>query len=98
MDPRVWRTGFNTERKYLLLEYGFEQLNLVRVQFRTDARNERSNRAIQRIGAHFEGTLRQEMIIRESYLRNSNVYSILDHEWAYIKVKLLDDLSEESLK
>ncbi|MDF2653327.1 MAG: acetyltransferase, family [Paenibacillus sp.] len=75
LDPKVWRTGVNTECKYLLLKYGFEELNLIRVQFRTDTRNERSNLAIQRIGAQFEGTLRQEMIVREGYIRDSNVYT-----------------------
>src|SRR5690554_7366288 len=57
LHPKVWRTRVNTECKYLLLKYGFEVLNLVRIQLCTDARNERSNRAIQRLGAQFEGTL-----------------------------------------
>lgn len=95
LDPKVWRTRVNTECKYLLLEYGFEKMNLVRVQFRTDTRNERSNRAIQRIGAQFEGTLRQEMIVREGYIRDSNVYSILDKEWERVKAKLLNYLRKE---
>jgi RimJ/RimL family protein N-acetyltransferase len=93
LDPRVWRTSVNTECKYLLLKYSFEELNLIRVQFRTDARNERSNRAIQRIGAKFEGTLRQEMIVQDGYIRDSNVYSILDKEWEGVKAKLLGFLS-----
>ncbi|RKN80577.1 GNAT family N-acetyltransferase [Paenibacillus ginsengarvi] len=96
LNPKVWRTRVNTECKYLLLEYGFEEMNLVRVQFRTDTRNERSNRAIERIGAQFEGTLRQEMMVREGYIRDSNVYSILDKEWERVKAKLLDYLSQES--
>ncbi|TMV43143.1 GNAT family N-acetyltransferase [Paenibacillus mesophilus] len=95
LDPKVWRTSVNTECKYLLLKYGFEDLNLIRVQFRTDTRNERSNLAIQRIGAQFEGTLRQEMIVREGYIRDSNVYSILDKEWELVKAKLLDYLRTE---
>ncbi|WP_240421918.1 GNAT family N-acetyltransferase [Paenibacillus periandrae] len=95
LDPKVWRTSVNTECKYLLLKYGFEDLNLIRVQFRTDTRNERSNLAIQRIGAQFEGTLRQEMIVREGYIRDSNVYSILDKEWEFVKAKLLDYLRTE---
>ena len=78
LDPKVWRSSVNTECKYLLLKYGFEELNLIRVQFRTDTRNERSNRAIRRIGAQFEGTLRQEMIMHDGYIRDTHVYSILD--------------------
>lgn len=93
LDPGVWRTIVNTECKYLLLKYGFEQLSLVRVQFRTDSRNERSNRAIQRIGAQFEGTLRQEMIMQDGYYRDSNVYSILDKEWEGVKARLASYLS-----
>ncbi|WP_127533985.1 GNAT family N-acetyltransferase [Paenibacillus kobensis] len=96
LAPKVWRTRINTECKFLLLEYGFENLNLVRVQFRTDTRNERSNKAIQRIGAQFEGTLRQELIMHDGYLRNSNVYSILDKEWADVKTKLLLYLNKEN--
>jgi RimJ/RimL family protein N-acetyltransferase len=95
LDPRVWRTRVNTECKYLLLKYGFEVLNLLRVQLRTDARNERSNRAIQRIGAQFEGTLRQEMLLQNGYIRDSNVYSILDKEWEKVRVRLLDYLKNE---
>jgi len=89
LDPKVWRTSVNTECKYLLLKYGFEELSLVRVQFRTDARNERSNRAIKRIGAKFEGAIRHEMILHDGYLRDSNLYSILANEWDGVKVKLL---------
>ncbi|MUT65653.1 GNAT family N-acetyltransferase [Paenibacillus sp. NEAU-GSW1] len=95
LAPKVWRTRINTECKFLLLEYGFENLKIVRVQFRTDTRNERSNKAIQRIGAQFEGTLRQELIMHDGYLRNSNVYSILEKEWADIKTKLLYYLNKE---
>ncbi|XEC96624.1 GNAT family N-acetyltransferase [Paenibacillus tarimensis] len=92
LHPKVWRTRVNTECKYLMLKYGFEEMNLVRVQLRTDARNERSNRAIQRIGAKFEGTLRQEVILHDGFIRDSNVYSILDKEWETVRDKLLDYL------
>lgn len=95
MDPKVWGTRVNTECKYLLLKYGFEELNLVRVQFRTDTRNERSNHAIQRIGAQLEGTLHQEMILHNGYIRDSNVYSILDKEWETVRDKLLGYLRNE---
>lgn len=95
LDPKVWRTRVNTECKYLLLRYGFEELELVRIQLRADARNERSNRAIQRIGAQFEGTLRQESINHDGYIRNTNLYSILDNEWEGVKARLLGYLSQE---
>lgn len=89
LHPKVWGTKVNTECKYLLLKYGFEELNLVRVQLRTDARNERSNHAILKIGAKLEGTLRQDMILHDGYLRDSNVYSILDKEWEEVKDRLI---------
>jgi len=95
LDPKVWRTRVNTECKYLLLKYGFEEMNLVRVQFRTDTRNERSNRAIQRIGAKLEGTLRQDAIMHDGYIRDSNVYSILNKEWEGVKTRLLGYLRKE---
>ncbi|WP_100407678.1 GNAT family N-acetyltransferase [Bacillus solitudinis] len=93
LDPKVWRTRVNTECKYLLLRYGFERLELVRIQLRTDSRNERSNQAIQRIGAKFEGTLRQELINHDGYIRDSNLYSILDRDWEAVKRNFLSFLS-----
>ena len=93
LDPKVWRTRINTECKFLLLEYAFEEINLIRVQFRTDTRNEKSNRAIQRSGASYEGTIRQDMIMHDGYIRNSNLYSILNLEWGSVKSRLLQWLS-----
>lgn len=58
-SPKVWRTHVNTECKYLLLTYCFEELQLVRMQLKADVRNERSNKAIVRIGATHEGVLRK---------------------------------------
>lgn len=93
LHPKVWRTRVNTECKYLLLRHAFEELKVMRVYFRTDVRNERSNRAIKRIGAQFEGTLRKDMILHDGRLRDTNVYSILDDEWEEVKAKLLDCLA-----
>jgi RimJ/RimL family protein N-acetyltransferase len=82
------RTVVNTESKYLLLKHAFEQLGCVRVQFKTDLRNLRSQKAIERLGAVKEGVLRQHMITPSGYVRDSVYYSILDHEWAIIKKRL----------
>ena len=62
------RTAVNTECKYLLLQYAFETLDCIRVQFKTDLRNERSQRAIERIGAKREGVLRNHMILPDGQL------------------------------
>src|SRR5216683_3649586 len=71
LTPSVWRTPTNSEAKYLLLEHAFETLGCIRVQFITDKRNERSRRAIERLGATLEGTMRRHMIMRDGYLRDS---------------------------
>jgi len=82
------RTVVNTECKYLLLKYAFESLNCIRVQFKTDLRNERSQRAIERIGAKREGVLRNHMILPDGCFRDSVFYSILDREWLEVKTRL----------
>ena len=82
------RTAVNTECKYLLLQYAFERLGCVRVQFKTDARNERSQRAIERLGAIKEGTLRNHMVLSDGTLRHSVYYSIIESEWPGVKVAL----------
>jgi N-acetyltransferase len=82
------RTAVNTESKYLLLRHAFEQLRCVRVQFKTDLRNLRSQKAIERLGAVKEGVLRQHMITPSGYVRDSVYYSILDREWPIIKKRL----------
>ncbi|MCY7854554.1 GNAT family protein [Bacillus spizizenii] len=79
--PSVWGTSVNTECKYLLLQYCFEQLNTIRVQFKTDERNIRSQKAIERLGAVKEGILRNQMIRKDGTFRNSVLYSIIDSDW-----------------
>ncbi|HBG74365.1 MAG: GNAT family N-acetyltransferase [Chloroflexi bacterium GWB2_49_20] len=87
------RTGVNTESKYLLLKYAFEDLGCIRVQFKTDLRNIRSQRAIERLGALKEGILRNHMITPEGVIRDSVYYSILDNEWSKVKSDLEEKLS-----
>ncbi len=82
------RTAVNTESKYLLLKHAFEELKCIRVQLKTDSLNERSQRAIERIGAVKEGILRNHMILPDGRVRHSVYYSILDHEWPAVKTRL----------
>ncbi len=82
------RTAVNTECKYLLLTYAFETLKCIRVQIKTDSLNERSQKAIERIGAKKEGVLRNHMILPNGRIRHSVYYSILDSEWSGVKKKL----------
>jgi RimJ/RimL family protein N-acetyltransferase len=89
------RTPVNTEAKYLLLRHAFEVYQCIRVQFKTDLRNERSQRAIERLGAVKEGVFRNHMITPEGRLRDSVFYSIIDREWLEVKMRLESLLSGE---
>lgn len=82
------RTAVNTECKLLLLSHAFETLKAIRVQIKTDSRNERSQRAIERLGAKWEGVLRNHMILPDGYIRHSVFYSIIDSEWGDVKKNL----------
>jgi RimJ/RimL family protein N-acetyltransferase len=82
------RTQVNTECKYLLLRQAFEEFSCIRVQIKTDSRNERSQRAIERIGAVKEGMLRNHMILPNGHIRHSIYYSIIDLEWPAVKLRL----------
>jgi len=82
------RTAINTECKYLLMTHAFETLHAIRVQLKTDSRNERSQKAIERIGAKKEGVLRNHMILPDGYFRHSVFYSVLDTEWPEVKKNL----------
>lgn len=86
--PAYQRSSVNTECKYLLLRHAFEHLGCLRVHFRTDLRNERSQRALERIGAVKEGVLRKNLTMPDGYQRSSVVYSILDDEWPAVKERL----------
>lgn len=82
------RTGVNTEAKYLLLQHAFETLGCIRVQLKTDLLNERSQRAIERLGAVKEGVIRNHMVLLDGRIRNSVIYSIIDSEWPAVKQNL----------
>lgn len=86
--PAFQRTGVNTECKYLLFRHAFESLGCVRVQLKTDLRNERSQRAIERVGAVREGILRKHMIMPDGFVRDSVMYSVTDDEWPAVKARL----------
>jgi RimJ/RimL family protein N-acetyltransferase len=91
------RTGINTECKYLLLRHAFETLRVVRVQFKTDSRNEVSQRAIERLGAVKEGILRNHMVLPNGFCRDSVYYSILDSEWSSVKAGLEEKMFRPAL-
>jgi RimJ/RimL family protein N-acetyltransferase len=84
----AWRTPINTECKYLLLRHAFEDLGALRVQLKTDNRNERSKAAIVRIGAKPEGVLRCDRVLWDGYVRDSAYFSVVHQEWATVKSAL----------
>lgn len=88
LTPTKWRTPINTECKYLLLKFAFEQLSVNRVQIKTDHENKRSQAAIERLGAKKEGILRNHMIRPNGTIRNTIIYSIIDSEWSDVKLRL----------
>ena len=89
------RTAVNTECKYMLLRHAFEVLGCARVQFKTDVRNLRSQKALERIGARQEGVLREHMVLPDGLLRSSVYYSILQGEWPEVKINLEGKLAWE---
>ncbi|MHB8606406.1 MAG: GNAT family N-acetyltransferase [Thermoplasmatota archaeon] len=82
------RTPANTEAKLLLFTHAFAALGLHRVQLKTDGRNVRSQRAIERLGATREGVLRRHMVVQDGFVRDSVVYSVTDVEWPGVKAHL----------
>ncbi|MBD0669657.1 GNAT family N-acetyltransferase [Streptomyces sp. CBMA156] len=89
----VWRTAVNTEAKLLLLTHAFEDLGMGRVFWKTDALNERSRTAIQRLGAQYEGTHRRHRLRPDGSWRDSAYFSMLADEWPAAKSRLTDRLS-----
>ena len=84
----AWRTAANTETKLLLLGYAFDTLGYERVQLKTHHRNERSQAAILRLGAVYEGTLRHHRVHWDGSRRSSMFYSILSAEWPEVRDRL----------
>ncbi len=72
--------------KFEILKYGFETLGLNRIELKADERNLKSRKAMEKIGAKYEGTLRQHMKIRDGFIRNTVFYSILKSDWESVKL------------
>ncbi len=87
-QPSVWRSGVNVETKLLMLGHAFETLDCIRVELKTDARNERSRNAMAALPAEFEGILRKHMIVPTVGVRDSAYYSVTDDEWPAVRANL----------
>jgi len=93
LDSRFWGSPLNSEAKLLMLTYAFEDEKVHRVQLKTDVRNARSQRAIDRLGAVREGALREAHLVHGGHYRTSIYYSILAAEWPDVKRRLESSLA-----
>lgn len=85
LNPSAWGSGANVEAKLLMMEHAFETLGCVRVEFKTDARNERSRAALAALPAQFEGILRKQITLPGIGVRDSAFYSVIDDEWPEVR-------------
>jgi RimJ/RimL family protein N-acetyltransferase len=88
ITPSHQRTAANTEAKFLLLSHAFEVLGAMRVEFKTDALNEKSRNALLRIGAVQEGIFRRHVLMDTGRVRDTVYFSIIDSEWPAVKENL----------
>jgi RimJ/RimL family protein N-acetyltransferase len=88
ISPQWQRTAVNTEAKFLMMRYAFEELGCNRVELKTNASNMRSRNAILRIGAKEEGTLRSHMVNPDGSLRDTVYFSVITPEWPEVKSRL----------
>ncbi|MFD0862266.1 GNAT family N-acetyltransferase [Sungkyunkwania multivorans] len=87
--PKFQGTGLNTNMKFLMLYYAFEELMMEKVEFRIDERNTRSRKAVEKLGAKLEGVLRKSVVVKDGFRRNTCCYGMLREEWPRIKQKLM---------
>jgi len=92
MSPATWGTGANAEAKYLLLRHAFERLGARRVEFKTDALNERARAALAALPAEFEGIHRKHMLVRGGERRDSAWYAVIDDDWPTVRARLEERL------
>lgn len=88
LNPSAWGTGANTEAKYLLLRHAFEDAGALRVEFKTDAQNERARAALAAIPAEFEGIHRRHMLVRDGERRDSAWYAVTVDDWPAVRAGL----------
>ncbi len=88
MSPATWSTGANVEAKYLLLRHAFEVLGCLRVEFKTDALNERARGALAALPSEFEGIHRKHMLVRGGERRDSAWYAVIDDDWPEVRSAL----------
>jgi N-acetyltransferase len=93
--PNVWGRGVNVEAKYLLMRHAFEDLGCMRVEFKTDALNERARAALEALPARFEGIFQSHMLVRDGTVRDSAWYAVTEDEWPSVRANLERRISEK---
>jgi RimJ/RimL family protein N-acetyltransferase len=88
LHPSTWGTGANVEAKYLLLRHAFEEIGCRRVEFKTDALNDRARAALAALPAQFEGIHRKHMLVRGGERRDSAWYAVIDDDWPEVRTAL----------
>jgi RimJ/RimL family protein N-acetyltransferase len=96
--PSMWRTGANIEAKLLMFEHAFGTLGCMRVELKTDARNERSRAALEALLTQFEGIFRRHMVTANVGVRDSAYYSITDAEWPEVRANLARRLTAARMR
>ena len=91
--PDAWGSVVNPEAKYLLMRHAFEDWHAIRVALKTDVKNVHSQAAIKKLGARFEGTLRNQRIRPDGTYRDTVIFSIIESEWPAVKVRLEERLA-----
>ena len=94
ITPKYQRSYINTHAKYCLLRFAFETLNVIRVEFKTHEKNDKSRNAIARLGASFEGLLRNQRILSDGTFRNTAIFSIINSEWESVKKALEERITQ----
>jgi RimJ/RimL family protein N-acetyltransferase len=87
LTPAAWDTGANAEAKLLQLEHAFDRLGCMRIEWKTEARNERARRALEALPAEFEGIVRKHLV-RPYGIRDSASYSVVDDDWPAVRANL----------
>ncbi len=88
LSPAAWNSGANIEAKLLMMRSAFEEAGCLRVEFKTDAENERTRRALAALPSQFEGIHRKHMLVRGGQRRDSAWYSVLDDDWPEVRANL----------
>lgn len=94
ITPKYQRSYINTHAKYCLLKFAFEELNVIRVEFKTHEKNNKSRNAIARLGASFEGVLRNQRILSDGTFRSTAIFSIINSEWESVKEALEERMTQ----